>query len=156
MYKAVHAVVDKARVVISEDLTAPIPSKGYGRDVNRRLSSWTKGIIAIAIKDVTVSRCSTAVFVNCAYTSQMDSRYGVLLGRRVGDKFYCFDGVVLQSDENAAQNILARYSDTEIGRYMPFNQVKQILRRRTELFTVEHGESGDCPTLALTNRSDCW
>lgn len=150
IYKAVHAIVDKASTVVCEDLTSPIPSKGYGKDVNRRLSNWTKGIIAFATADVAASRGSTVSYVNCAYTSQMDSRHGVLLGKRAGDKFHCFDRVVLQADTNAARNILARHYDTDIGRYMPYKKVKEVLLRRTELFTAECGDSGNCPTMALT------
>ena len=46
-----------------------------------------------------------------AVTKQMDSRYGLHLGKRNGDSFYCFDKVVLQADENAARNVLARLHD---------------------------------------------
>jgi len=74
----------------------------------------------------------------------MDSRYGVLKGKRSGDSYsrqkfrrnfcleYCFDGVVLQADENAARNVLARLHDPEIDRWMPFQKVKSILLKRTE------------------------
>jgi len=62
----------------------------------------------------------------------MDSRYGILKGKRSGDSFYCFDGVVLQADENAAQNVLARLHDSEIDRWTPFQKVKSILLERTE------------------------
>lgn len=64
----------------------------------------------------------------------MDSRYGVLLGERKGDSFYCFDGVVIQADINAARNVLARKSDAEITRWTNFKQVKSILLKRTEQF----------------------
>ncbi len=62
----------------------------------------------------------------------MDSRHGILLGKRSGDSFHCFDGVVLQADENAARNVLARLCDQEIDRWMPFQKVKSILQKRTE------------------------
>ena len=71
--------------------------------------------------------------VKPAYTSQMDARHGTLLGDRQGDRFYCFDGVVLQADLNAARNILARRDDNEIHRYTPYPKVKAILLGRTEL-----------------------
>ena len=77
-------------------------------------------------------RGSSVILVNSAYTSQMDSRYGVLLGKRNGDSFYCFDGVVLPADENAVRNVLARLYDSEIDRWTPFQPVKSILRERTE------------------------
>lgn len=74
-----------------------------------------------------------------AATSQTDSRYGVLLGKRKGDRFYCFDGVVLDADENAAQNILARLRDSEIGLWTPFRTVRKVLLERTERFNQRLG-----------------
>lgn len=132
VFKAVHAVVDKAAVIAAEDLTAPMSGNRFGKNVNRRLASWTKGVIAEALQTVSQRRSSTLVLVNPAYTSQMDHRHGVLLGRRVGDAFYCFDGVVLPADENAAQNVKARLFDSEINRWTPYQQVKSILQARTE------------------------
>lgn len=132
VYKAVHAVVDKANVIVAEDLTAPMSGKNFGKNVNRRLASWTKGVIAEAIENVSQRRGSTLVLVNPAYTSQMDSRNGCLIGSRKGDQFHCFDGVVLQADENAARNVLARLHDPGIDRWTPFKKVKSILLERTE------------------------
>ena len=136
IYKAVHAVVDKSAVIVTEDLTAQMSGKNFGKNVNRRLSSWTKGVIAEAIENVSQRRGSTLVLVNPAYTSQMDSRNGCLLGSRKGDQFYCFDGVVLQADENAARNVLARLHDPGIDRWTPFKKVKSILLERTERFRL--------------------
>jgi len=131
-YKAAHAVVDKAKVVVCEDLTSPIPDKGkYGPNQSRRLSGWVKGTMAVAIETVVQRRGSTLLKVSAAYTSQMDSRYGALLGQRHGDTFYCFDRVVLDADTNAARNILARQGDKEISLFTPYKQVKAILLQRT-------------------------
>ncbi|MDE0673221.1 MAG: zinc ribbon domain-containing protein, partial [Caldilineaceae bacterium] len=69
--------------------------------------------------------------VNPAYTSQVDSRTGLLQGRRQWDRFYCCDGVVLDADVNAACNILARLYDEEITLYMPYREVKALLAERT-------------------------
>lgn len=132
IYQAVHAVVDKAAVIAAEDLTTPMNGKNFGKNVNRRLSGWTKGVIAEALEKVSQRRGSTLVLVNPAYTSQTDSRNGGLLGQRQGDTFHCFDGVVLQADENAARNVLARLCDPEIDRWTPYTQVKSILQKRTE------------------------
>ena len=132
VFKAVHAVVDQAAVIAAEDLTAPMSGKKFGKNVNRRLSSWTKGMIAEALETVSQRRGSTLVLVNPAYTSPMDSRNGCLLGKRQGDSFHCFDGVVLQADENAARNVLARLRDPEMDRWTPFQKVKSILQARTE------------------------
>ena len=130
--QATHAVVDKANLIAVEDLTAKMASRPFGKNVTRRLSAWTKGVIAEALDTISRRRGSSVILVNSAYTSQMDSRYGILKGNRSGDSFHCFDGVVLQADENAAQNVLARLSDPEIDRWMPYQQVKSILLERTE------------------------
>ncbi|SEQ02478.1 hypothetical protein SAMN05421693_11461 [Ectothiorhodospira magna] len=61
-------------------------SKSFGKNINRRLASWTKGVIAEALDSVSSRRGSTVVLVNPAYTSQMDSRTGCLDGKRRGDQ----------------------------------------------------------------------
>lgn len=132
VFQSVHTVVDKAAVIAAEDLTAPMAGKSFGKHVNRRLASWTKGVIAEALDRVSRRRGSTVVLVNPAYTSQMDSRTGGLDGKRQGDQFYCSDGVVLQADQNAARNVLARLYDPDIERFTPFKRVKAILLERTE------------------------
>lgn len=95
-------------------------------------TTFQQGVMAEALDHVSQRRGSTLVLVNPAYTSQMDSRNGCLLGQRQGDAFYCFDGVVLPADENAAQNVLARLHDSEIHRWTPFQKVKSLLQARTE------------------------
>ncbi|EHQ51203.1 hypothetical protein ECTPHS_00844 [Ectothiorhodospira sp. PHS-1] len=132
VFQSVHAVVDKAAVIAAEDLTAPMAGKSFGKNINRRLAAWTKGVIVEALDSVSSRRGSAVVLVNPAYTSQMDSRNGCLLGKRQGDRFHCFDGVVLQADQNAAQNVLARLSDPDIERFTPHRTVKAILQARTE------------------------
>lgn len=132
VFEAVHAVVDKASAVAAEDLTAPMSGKKFGKNMNRRLSSWTKGVIAEALESVCQRRGSSLHLINPAYTSQMDSRNGLLLGKRVGDSFHCFDGVVLQADENAARNVRARLFDPDIDRWTPYQKVKSILLERTQ------------------------
>jgi IS605 OrfB family transposase len=142
VYKAVHAVVDKASVIASEDLTAQMSGKNFGKNINRRLSSWTKGVIADALENVSQRRGSTLILVNPAYTSQIDSRNGCLIGSRKGDQFHCFDGVVLQADENAARNVLARLHDPGIDRWTPFKKVKSILLERTERLRLSTAQPG--------------
>ena len=132
VFKAAHAVVDKAAVIAAEDLTAPMAGRSFGKNMNRRLTAWTKGVLAEALETVSQRRSSTLVHVNPAYTSQIDSRHGTLCGRRAGDRFYCEDGAVLQADVNAARNVLARLHDPEIDRWTPYRQVSAILQARTE------------------------
>lgn len=130
VFRAIHGIIDDAGILVVEDLTANISSNKYGKKQNRRMSIWCKGIIAEAIESVSRRRRSTVKQVNAAYTSQMDSRTGLLHGKRVGDKFYCEDGVVMHADLNSAINVLARYYDTEIQSWMSPYQVKSILLKR--------------------------
>jgi IS605 OrfB family transposase len=140
VFKAVHKVCDKAKTIVCEDLSNPIASKKkYSKNLKRRLSGWVKGLIQEALESVSQRRGSSLVLVNCAYTSQMDSRHGVLMGHRSGDTFYCYDGVVKHADQNAALNILARKSDSEIRLFTPYNLVKSILLERTEQFKKRMG-----------------
>jgi len=131
VHEAVNQVVNKAATIVTEDLTSPIAGKKFGKNVSRRLSSWTKGVIASAIENVSRRRGSTVIYVNAAYTSQMDSCDGSLSGKRSGEKFYRENGDVLQADVNAARNVLARLYDSEISRWTPYKQVKSILLKRT-------------------------
>ena len=130
--QAAHTVVDKAGTIACEDLSAHMKSAPYRhRDTNRRLSGWVKGVMADTFTSISRRRGSTLALVNPAYTSQVDSRTGLLQGKRQWDRFYCCDGAVLDADVNAACNILARLYDEEITLYMPFREVKALLAERT-------------------------
>ncbi len=132
---ATNQVLDKAGTIAHEDLTSPIKSKrSFGKNQNRRLNGWTKGVMADAIDELSKRRGASAISVNSAYTSQVDHRHGVLLGNRQGDRFTAYDGEVLDADVNAAINIRNRMSDSEIGLYTPYQEVKTILLKRTRAF----------------------
>jgi IS605 OrfB family transposase len=168
IYQATHKLVDKASVIAAEDLTSPIASKKtFGKNVTRRLSAWTKGVIATALDTISRRRGSSVILINSAYTSQMDSRHGVLLGKRSGDSYsrqkflrnfcleYCFDGVVLQADENAARNVLARLNDSEIDRWTPWQKVKSILLKRTERHRLGLlNQDSSCNPFGLSTESE--
>lgn len=130
-FKSAHAVVDKAAVVVSEDLSSPIASKVQWKKYNRRMSAWAKGVLAESLDSVCKQRKASHVLVCGAYTSQMDSTNGLLQGKRVGDKFYRENGDVLQADHNAALNVLARLDDPEITRFTPYKEVRRILLARS-------------------------
>lgn len=132
VHEAVHRVVDKASTIAAEDLSSPIAGKKFSKNVSRRLSSWTKGVIASALENISRRRGSTVILVNAAYTSQVDSMNGTLSGKRSGDRFYRENGDVLQADMNSARNVLARLYDPEIGRWTNYKEVKAILLKRTE------------------------
>ena len=138
VFTATSALMQNAITVAFEDLTAQINNKKPMRKrMKRNVSSWCKGIVADALKQVSSRAGCTAVSVNCAYTSQLDSRFGTLTGSRSGDKFTGHDGVVLHSDTNAADNVLARMGDLEIPRYLKYSTVKVILLDRTSKFLAQ-------------------
>ena len=131
-YRAVHAVVDKASTIVAEDLTAQFAGHNYGRNMNRRLAAWTKGLTAQALHDVSERRGSTLVHVNAAYTSQACAQCGAL-GRRAGQRLYCTQcRVMYDADVNAAINVLKRFGDPDITLFTPHRRVKQILKERAD------------------------
>ncbi|MFC4109931.1 RNA-guided endonuclease TnpB family protein [Micromonospora zhanjiangensis] len=133
IFTAVHRVVDTAATVVAEDLTTTFAGRGSrGRNVNRRLAGWTKGVTAEALKNVSERRGSALVHVNAAYTSQACHRCGSL-GRRSGDRLHCTQcGVVWQADVNAAINVLHRHRDPDITLHTPHRRVKQIMQERAD------------------------
>jgi transposase len=118
-------------VVVAEDLTRPFPGRRLGRDMNRRLAAWTKGLTAEALASVSERRGSALVLVNAAYTSQADPVTGTL-GVRRGDRLYCASGDVWDADHAAAINILARAGDPDITLFTPHTRVRQILQERAD------------------------
>lgn len=131
IYSAAKILAQKASIIAIEDLTFKTKSKGKFKKVNRRLSSWIKGVIDEAIIKYCFIYGTKLVYVNAAYTSQGDSRFNcALMGTRIGDSFIGFDEVVLDADINAAINILARLYDKEINLYTSAEKVKEILTKR--------------------------
>ena len=131
IYSAAKILAQKASIIAIEDLTFKTKSKGKFKKVNRRLSSWIKGVIDEAIIKYCFIYGTKLVYVNAAYTSQGDSRFNcALMGTRIGDSFIGFDEVVLDADINAAINILARLYDSEINLYTSAEKVKEILTKR--------------------------
>lgn len=154
VYNAVHAVVDKAAVVVSEDLTSPIVgNKNRRKEFNYKMSQWAKGVLAEAIDSVCVQRDAKHVLVNSAYTSQMDSMTGLLEGKRVGDKFYRVNGDVLHADCNAALNVLARLGDSEITRFTSYKEVRRILLARSSGGSNHHPAQPSVNGLELGEQS---
>ncbi|NEO48885.1 MAG: transposase [Moorea sp. SIO4A3] len=127
--------------VFAEDLTRPIRNKRQSKAVSRKLNSWMKGIMRDSLQKWANWTGSVVTEVQPSYTSQIDSRNGTLLGKRTGDNFTGFDGVVLQADHNAAKNILARGTDKEITRYMSRAEVQAVLLRRTARYLEGMGLS---------------
>ena len=123
------------------DLTQPIRSKRQSKTASRKLNSWMKGKIRDSLQKWANWTGSVVTEVQPSYTSQIDSVTGTLLGKRSGDSFTRFDGVVLQADHNAAKNILDRGTDKEISRFMNKTEVQAVLLRRTARFLKGMGLS---------------
>jgi IS605 OrfB family transposase len=154
-FQSVHKVVDLAKEIRAEDLTRPIKNDSKWKNYNRRMSSWAKGALAEALSSVSKARGSRLRLVNCAYTSQMDSRTRMLEGKRVGDKFYHVNGDVTHADTNAAVNIEHRGDDTDITQYMSHQTVKKILLDRLTAVGGVSKSSNTCnrPSRTLVART---
>ncbi|MFE6623806.1 zinc ribbon domain-containing protein [Streptomyces sp. NPDC057740] len=132
-FTAVHAVVDKAGHMVAEDLTRPFVSRAeLGRNTNRRLAAWTKGVTAEALNSVSERRGSALTLVNAAYTSQVAPCCRIL-GTRKGERLHCTRcGAVWQADHAGAINVLERDGDPDITLYTPHARVKQIIQERAD------------------------
>ena len=152
----VHQIFNNHKQIVCEDLSQPIrnkrcdpaavpsakeraPRQRKSKKINRRLAAWCKGELQQAIDQVSQRRQSVVTLINPAYTSQVDNRNGTLLGRRDGDRFFTFDGEVLQADSNAASNIEQRLTDSEISRFQKAETVQKILLKRTASFLTLKG-----------------
>jgi transposase len=121
-----------AKLLITEELTHVFSHKDICKKVNYRLSSWVKGSLRKRSEFKALVKGFDHKTVNAAYTSQTCPICGsVHKKNRIADKFKCtncaFEG---QADQVAAMNLVERYHDQEITRYMPHGVVKQILTAR--------------------------
>jgi IS605 OrfB family transposase len=134
-------VIDVPTQIFAEDLTSPIKNKHESKVLNRKLNQWMKGELQASLEVISKETGSTLSVVNPAYTSQMCSLSGTLLGQRNGDRFTCYTGVVIQADKNAATNILHRGSDSEITCYQKYAEVRKILIERTVRYLASIGRT---------------
>ena len=104
--QATHQLMDRAAVVVLEDLTSVIKGKNYGRVMNRRLATWVKGEMQKILEEIAALRGVRIEIVNGAYTSQTDAQTGVLTGKRKGDKFYRENGDVVHADLRNSNEII--------------------------------------------------
>ncbi|MEM9925180.1 MAG: hypothetical protein AAF915_15745 [Cyanobacteria bacterium P01_D01_bin.50] len=147
--KDLYAYITQPTLIIAEDLSRPIPGKKMAKSLNRRLNQWMKGELQDSLTAIGRKTGSTVALVNCAYTSQMDSQTGTLLGSRKGDRFIRFTGDVLQSDYNASCNIRARHNDPRIQLYMTSDAILHVLLGDTVRYLHSIGE-----TVASAIRND--
>lgn len=132
-FQAVHAVADKAAVIVTEDLTKTFAGrKKLGKNTNRRLAAWTKGVTAEALQAVSARRGSAVRLVNAAYTSQVVP-FTNILGIRKGDRLHCTScGAVWHADHAGAINTLHRDGDPDITLFTPHARVKQLIQERAD------------------------
>ncbi|MFC0109273.1 zinc ribbon domain-containing protein [Kibdelosporangium aridum] len=147
-FRAVHAVVDKAALIAAEDLTKTFTGLARrGRNVNRRLAAWTKGVTAEALASVSERRGSVLTLVNAAYASPVVPCCQAL-GQRSGDRLHCTRcRVVWQADHAAAINALHRVGDPDITPHTPYQRVKRIVRERADRQPDQTADPGLQPTL---------
>jgi IS605 OrfB family transposase len=134
-------VLTEPTVIYAEDLSSPIKNKTQSKRINRKLNNWVKGELQASLEEIGKLTGSTVKTVNPAYTSQTDCLTGTLLGSRNGNHFTRYTGEVLQSDYNAARNILALGTDSEITRYMKYRDVRAVLLRRTAQYLHSKGHT---------------
>lgn len=160
--KSIHSILDRANTVVAEDLTFTVkstksssPKKYFGKNMNRKLSGWVKGLIADKLKDISKRRGATLHIVNAAYTSQICHKCKAF-GERKGDVFYCTEcKVEYDADYNAAVNILDRLYDDEISRYDSFMKVKKLLQyRSSQRSKLIDQDSSYPPSRALLTESE--
>ncbi|CAK0774541.1 transposase [Gammaproteobacteria bacterium] len=136
--------LDKAEAIVVEDLRQSIRGYDRGRNMNRRLSGWVKGLIQEAIEATSRRRGASVSEVNAAYTSQWISSCSAF-GRRSGDVIHCpLDRVVFMADHVCGGEHLHRKNDTGIRRFPPYRQVKQVLEDRSRQTERPCLASGQC------------
>jgi len=133
----VNQIFNQFDTVITEDLSGVIKGKKAAKKTKRNLSEWRKGTLQKSLDEISYRRSSAVVLVNAAYTSQVDSRNGTLLGFRSGDRFLTYTGDVIQADYNAAVNIKNRLNDPLLTRFMRWEDVHAVLMKRTASFLLE-------------------
>jgi IS605 OrfB family transposase len=144
VYQAVHDLVDTTAHIVAEDLSGLRGKSKYGRTASRVYAAWQRSFLADALASVPGRRGSAVTLINPAYTSQQVHPCGHL-GIRRGKNVHCQtagcpqQGIVFDTEINAARNILARATDPQITRFTPTREVKRILTERAG--TVEN-----CPT----------
>lgn len=151
MYRAVHDLVDTTSHIVAEDLAGLRGKSKFGRTASRIYAAWQRSFLADALALVPSRRGSAVTLVNPAYTSQQVHPCGHL-GVRRGKNVYCQtvgcpqQGIVYDTEINAARNILARATDPQITRHTSQHEVKRILTGRAG--TVEN-----CPTTTQATRT---
>ena len=119
IFTAVHGVVDKATTVVAEDLTKTLRrAQDAGKNINRRLAAWTKGVTAEALTNVSERRGSALVHVNAAYTHKPVTAAAPSAAAAGPTSLHPVRGGVA-GRRHAAINILHRAGDPDIALHTP-------------------------------------
>jgi IS605 OrfB family transposase len=151
VYQAVHDLVDTTGHIVAEDLSRLRGKSKFGRTASRVYAAWQRSFLADALASLPSRRGSAVTLVNPAYTSQQVHPCGHP-GIRRGKNVYCQtagcpeQGIVFDTEINAARVIRDRATDPQITRYTSKHEVKRILTRRAG--TVEN-----CPTTTQAGAS---
>jgi len=121
----------KPAVIVTEELSQTF-SYNKPKTCNRRLSAWTRGVIQDRVEFKALAEGFRHEQVNPAYSSQTCPDCGnVDSNNRKGDVFVCTKcRYGNHADWVGALNLLSRKDDSEITRYTPYREVKDILLLR--------------------------
>ena len=116
-----HRVVDKAATVVAEDLTKTFAGrKPLGKNINRRLAAWTKGVTAEALTNVSERRGSALVLRQRRLHLTSLSPLRQPRPTAAGTGFTApRAGSCGRPTMNAAINILHRHGDPDIALHTP-------------------------------------
>ncbi len=144
----------KPSIVITEDLSHCF-SYNKPKCVNRKLSSWLRGKLQERVEFKALAEGFRHEQVNPAYGSQTCTQCDFVDHRnRINDKFKCLNCRHEDiADRIAAVNYFRRFGDEEIGRYVPYSQVKTILLNRFHR-RLETGKPVTVPGRTLETVSD--
>jgi len=125
--------------------------KKFSKKTNRQLNNWKRGFLKDKLTFISQLNSIELAYQNSAYTSQLCPSCGyVHRDNRHKEEFTC---IMCGFSENAhvvgAWNILHRGSDTEIGLYTPYKQVKKILLERYSVGAIKP------PRLEILNHIGC-
>lgn len=102
------------------------------KHINRKMSSWTKGIIQDRAEFKSMAEGFRLKQVNPAYGSQICPKCDYVDAKnRKWDKFKCTHcGYEDHSDKVAAMNYFKRFFDKEVTLFTPYKNVKEIFLKR--------------------------
>jgi len=102
----------KGNTLVLEDLTGLKNAKTKKKKMSRSNNNKIGQVPFAELKRILTYKApiygKTVRLINPRFTSQIDSRTGLMDGQRKGSRYYCKDGTVLDADVNAAINIAGR------------------------------------------------